>query len=295
MKLALGTAQFGLAYGVTNPAGQVAEPEVQRVLNWACLQGIDLLDTAPAYGDSETVLGRCGAATLGYRLVTKALPLAARVTPAQVIRTLEQSFTTLGTSVLYGILLHHATDLFTPGGEAIYAYLQTLKRQQRVARIGVSVYGVDELARVCDHFDVDLVQLPLNVLDQRMATSGWLKTLNARGIEVHARSLLLQGLLAEPAAVPARFARWREAFERLSTCCRASGLSALALALCYVRQLALVDYAVMGTLSCAQLAQCVAACHTPIPSLDWAALAVDDECLLNPSYWAMLPDKGGTV
>ena len=74
MKLALGTAQFGLEYGIANQAGPVPLDEVKNIIRHAALRGIDTLDTAIAYGESESALGKVG--VNGWNVITKlpALP-----------------------------------------------------------------------------------------------------------------------------------------------------------------------------------------------------------------------------
>ncbi|MGP1664729.1 MAG: aldo/keto reductase, partial [Rhodanobacter sp.] len=69
MKLALGTVQFGLPYGIANPGGQIGRDDAGQILALARESGIDTLDTAIAYGDSEACLGAVG--TKGFRVITK--------------------------------------------------------------------------------------------------------------------------------------------------------------------------------------------------------------------------------
>lgn len=70
-QLCLGTAQFGLAYGITNAAGQVQEDAVAPLLLQAQEARIGWLDTAQAYGNAEAVLGRQLPAAHGFRLISK--------------------------------------------------------------------------------------------------------------------------------------------------------------------------------------------------------------------------------
>lgn len=85
--------------------------------------------------------------------------------------------------------MHRADDLFVPGGERLMAALTDLKQQGLVAKIGVSVYNAEQIDQVLDRFAIDLVQLPISVLDQRLLRSGHLRKLKSAGVEVHARSV----------------------------------------------------------------------------------------------------------
>ena len=132
-QLCLGTAQFGLSYGITNQQGQVPEGEVRRILNRAALSGIHLLDTAQAYGTSELLLGRCWPAESPRRLISK---LPAGSLPPSWEDSLIASLKNLQASNLHGLLLHRASDLLEKNGGSflngwrvygIVAWLTTLE------------------------------------------------------------------------------------------------------------------------------------------------------------------------
>ena len=202
MELGLGTVQFGLDYGVSNKEGKVPPGTVKTLLDIAYENGIRVLDTAAAYGDSEQVLGDTVTDGKSFRIITK-LPGLHKETVTQadissLVNTFRESLRKLKTKSVEGLLLHSPGDLFLPGGQDIYSLLCSFKGQNYVNKIGVSVYTVDELDRLFSQYDFDLVQLPLNVLDQRFVTSGRLSELKAKGVEIHVRSAFLQGLLLIP-------------------------------------------------------------------------------------------------
>ena len=116
-RLALGTAQFGLPYGIANQAGQVSRKDVSAMLQLAASNGIDTLDTAIAYGESEKSLGQAG--TQGFRVVTKlpALPDDCPQVIPWVSEQVDASFTRLGVSSVYGLLLHRPEQLLRQIGE----------------------------------------------------------------------------------------------------------------------------------------------------------------------------------
>jgi len=223
-QLCLGTAQFGLAYGITNGTGQVSEAAVAQLLDQAEGAGIRWLDTAQAYGNAEAVLGRQLPATHGFRLISK---LPAQPQPGfnpQDADAWEQALVAscqrLGVQGLDGLLLHAPADLQKPGGHHLEAWLLGLRERGLVQRIGVSIYAAQDLEGLNPAL-LDLVQLPLSLFDQRLLQGGTLARLRARGTAIHARSLYLQGLLLTPAA---QWPTWVSAEVRAhqQACCHSS-------------------------------------------------------------------------
>jgi hypothetical protein len=166
--------------------------------------------------------------------------------------------------------------------------LQTIKETGLVSKIGVSVYGPDELEMLVPGFGLDLVQLPLNVLDRRFLKSGWLARLAEQGIEVHARSCFLQGLLlAEARKLPDKFSRWAPLWEMWTAWLRESGQSALQACLGFSQSHPEIHRVLVGVDSEQQLQEIVAAAQAPyIPPPP--GLYSDDLDLINPSRWNLL-------
>lgn len=283
--ICLGTVQFGLPYGVTNRAGQVPEDEVSRVLHLAAASGIDLLDTAQAYGTAESVLGRCWPAEAPRRLISK-LPAG---TPSESWEaSLINSLQRLQTPNLDTFLLHRASDLLAADGENLLGWMEGLCVRGLVERIGVSIYESVELEGLpLDRLQV--VQLPLSVYDQRLIHDGTVARLKDLGIAVHVRSVLLQGLLLQPPvqwpghlspAFRCHHARWLENMHR-------EGLCPLAGALGFLRGCENVEAVLVGVLSSEELAQILeawsqAAVTPPKETLNWAWWNKTD---LDPRCW----------
>ena len=193
-QLCLGTVQFGQSYGVTNQGGKVPETEVRQILKMAAESGVNLFDTAQAYGSAEIVLGQCWPTTDSpRRIISK---LAARVDPTNWEDSFNTSLQRLQVSKLDGFLLHRAADLLEPNGEALLDWLEGLRKRELVRRIGVSIYDGSELEYLPLN-RIQLVQLPLSVYDQRLILDGTISKLQQLGIAVHVRSVFLQGLLLQ--------------------------------------------------------------------------------------------------
>lgn len=292
MKLALGTVQFGLRYGVANTTGQPAEAEVADILRHAAHAGVEVLDTACLYGDSEAVLGRCLPADHRFKIVTKT-PKFAGVDGALAATVLKAAFAEscqrLRLPRLYGLLAHDANDLLGSEGDAIWLAMQELQAEKRVILIGASVYNGGQIDALLQRYPIDLVQLPLSVLDQRLIQSGHLDRLVERNIEVHVRSAFLQGaLLMSPDRLPPHLAGLRPCLEHISVYAANLGISPLQAALRFVSGLKQVAAVVCGVDSAVQFDQLAAALEHPETALsadDAAACACSDTQLLDPSQW----------
>ena len=129
---------------------------------------------------------------------------------------------------LYGLLAHDAKDLLGTTGDAIWQTMEELRAEQRVVRVGASVYNGGQIDAMLQRYPIDLVQLPLSVLDQRLIQSGHLDRLAERNIEVHVRSVFLQGaLLMSPDRLPPHLAGLRPCLEQISERAAVLGISPL--------------------------------------------------------------------
>jgi len=286
-RLALGTVQFGLPYGIANQAGQVTRTEAKAMLQLAVNNGIDTLDTAIAYGESETCLGEVG--TQDFKLVTKlALPDGCADVRGWVQEQVAGSLTRLGVRAVYGLLLHRSEQLLGSNGKAFYQALQELKDSGQVQKVGVSIYSPSELEAISKLFCLDLVQAPFNLVDRRLHTTGWLRRLKNDGVEIHTRSVFLQGLLLMPqAAIPNKFAQWGELWKRWHKWLSDYDVSAVQACLSFPLAFSEIDRVVVGADSVNQLEQIIAAAISVSP-VDLPDLHCEAESLINPACWSHL-------
>jgi len=280
MKLGLGTVQFGLDYGIANSAGRPPEAEVKRILERAASVGMTVLDTAAAYGDSESVLGKLLDADQSFKIVTK-VPRAAAVKP-----TFAESLRRLHRTSIYGLLLHDADDLVGPDGDSRFAELAQLRNEGKVQRIGASTYTPEQVDAIITRFPIDLIQVPVNVFDQRLISGDHLARLKAKGIEVHARSSYLQGLLLmEPAQLAPYFAPIRPKLQAFQEAARSAGLTPLQAALGFVLHQPHVDNVLVGVNSVVELEPALAATKLDSVLPDASHFAVNDPAFVNPALW----------
>lgn len=285
-RIALGTVQFGLDYGIANEAGQVSLDEARCVLSLAKENKIDVLDTAIAYGTSEEVLGEVGVD--GFRVVTKlpSLPVDQGDIATWVKDQVGASLKRLANEKLYGLLLHRPQDLLGLNGAYLNQMLANLKNDGLVQKIGVSIYSPDELDDVCKKTKIDLVQAPLNVVDRRLQSSGWLDRLKDDGVEVHTRSAFLQGLLLmERSKIPQKFSRWSNLWDQWHEKLQDSGASSLEACLAYPLSLEQVDQVIVGVDSASQLSEILQAAKNVNEGPDTSFMRSTDLDLINPSNW----------
>jgi aryl-alcohol dehydrogenase-like predicted oxidoreductase len=294
VKLALGTAQFGMPYGIANRSGQLGEAEVSAILHHAAAAGVTVVDTACLYGDSETVLGRFLPSAHCFKIVTKT-PKFSAVAEASVatalITAVSESCRRLNVTSVYGLLVHDANDLLGSCGDIIWQTMEKLRADGCVGRIGVSVYNGGQIDALLLRYPFDLIQLPLSLLDQRLLQGGQLDQLHKRNIEVHARSAFLQGvLLMTPETLPSRLAPLRPSLQEIIWRSALLGISPLQAASRFVSSLPQVSAVVCGVDSLTHFNQLVTVFSKIGPSLsdcDVVACACSDERALDPSQWLM--------
>lgn len=187
MKLALGTAQFGMDYGINNPRGKIPKKEVFKILASALRNNIDTLDTAYSYGDSEKIIGEFIKENSTFFKIISKLPPGQE--PSQAI---EESLKRLNLNQLYAYLIHDFNHFLKK--REIWSNLKKFKQQGKVQKIGFSLYYTQEIEFLLEKNIVpDIIQVPFSIFDQRF--SKLFPFLKEKGVEIHVRSTFLQGLI----------------------------------------------------------------------------------------------------
>jgi aryl-alcohol dehydrogenase-like predicted oxidoreductase len=285
-RLALGTVQFGMPYGISNAAGQVPEVQVKAILKAAAGAGIDMLDTAAAYGEAEAIVARV-AADLGQRflIVSKTPPGASIDTVMAAVR---QSADLAAGSGLDTILVHHAADLAGHAGDRLWRALRDLVDQGAARRIGLSASFDDDPRGLAARFAPEVMQVPVSLFDQRLVRDGTLAELVAQGVEIHARSIFLQGLLfarENQLAGPIRHIAPALEARRRTICAR--GATLIEAATGYVLAQPEIGRVVVGLTGLRELDEILAASAAPPHDIPWSELAIDDAIVLNPARWVV--------
>jgi aryl-alcohol dehydrogenase-like predicted oxidoreductase len=284
-RIVLGGAQLGLPYGILNGGETLSREEVARILDTAVGHGIDSIDTAIAYGQSELVIGET--AQNRFNIISKLPPLPSEVPNVSewVHMQIDASLARLKCTSLDALLLHRPQDLVEQHGTELYAAINSLKIKKSIQRFGISIYTPDELEGIIGNFDIDVVQAPLNVFDRRIL--GVIDHLTARNIAVHVRSVFLQGvLIASPKDRPQRFQPWSEHFAQFDKWVHSTGLSAMACCLGFALQQPGVAKLVIGTTSAESLTEIM----NSVPNMNLEVptdLQSSSEQLIDPRIWSV--------
>lgn len=284
-KIALGTAQFGSSYGISNFSGKVKETEAREILELGRNFGITTLDTAIAYGESEKVLGDIGCH--GWDIITKIpeIPSDCGRLSEWISSEVQKSLERLKVDKLYGVLLHHPNQLLSSSGRSIYESLAFLKVRGYVEKIGVSIYNPEQLHKLIENYDLDIVQCPMNIFDMRMQDSGWLERLRRDNIEIHVRSIFLQGLLLmEPAARPSKLASYGRLWMSWDNWLQENNLSALDACVNWISGIPELSRILIGVQSSEQLGQILNISGEKLPNMPAWGDFLDDK-LIDPTHW----------
>lgn len=285
--IALGTAQIGMSYGVANQPGQISRNEAAAILEYAWSSGMDTLDTAIAYGESEIRLGKIGVGR--WKVISKlpAIPEPCPDVDGWVQEMVRGSLERLKTVRLRGLLVHRSQQLLGQRGVALYRALAAIKDQGLVEKIGVSIYSPNELDTLWPDFQLDLVQAPFNIFDRHLVTSGWLTRLSQAGTEVHVRSVFLQGLLLmEASKRPAIFDRWLPLWEQWHRWLDDRMLTSLQACLGFLASEPEIDRVVVGVDSLKQMQEIINNVEAPAV-MPPETLMSEDLDLIDPSRWSV--------
>jgi aryl-alcohol dehydrogenase-like predicted oxidoreductase len=282
-KIALGTVQFGLPYGISNANGQVSESECFKILDTATDSGIDTIDTAAAYGESEKVLGKYILSRKpNFKIVSKLNPNLTDYN--QIEECVTTSLQHLGVDNIYGYLVHDFEKLTSD--LRIWETIQKIKMQGLVRKVGVSVYFPEQIEwLIAQDLKFDLIQLPFNILDQRFKP--YFAKLKEIGTEIHVRSVFLQGLFfMSTIQLDAYFDPIGNYIETLQAYSQKQQISLEEILLHFAIQEESIDKVVIGITKQTELQNNLNAAISS--KVDLAKLPVRPEVpteLLNPSNW----------
>ncbi len=279
-----------MRYGLNSNDHKVEFNKVKDILNFALDNNVNLLDTAPSYGNSELVLG--DAAVQDFNIITKTRCFSKKFIEKKdvdaLVNDLSQSLQLLKRENIYGLLVHNADDLLKPGSEKIFQQLNRFKQQGLVSKVGVSVYTENQIQEIIDRFDIDLIQLPFNIIDWRLVGTGILNKVYSKGIEIHARSVFLQGLLLmERGRIPKKFDRWDNLWRVWDEWLNDNKITALEATIRYAISTHEIKKVLVDDDSKRQLQEIVTSSKGHLPDIP-KELFMSDINLLNPSNWSNL-------
>lgn len=281
-KIVLGTVQFGTNYGINNSSGQVKPDEVATILRIASRGGIKTLDTSSAYGTSEQVLGEVlEKIGLQFNIVSK-YPKG----DGGVRETFKKSLQNLSAESLYGYLVHHFE--FYQEHPEIFDEMRRLKEEGCIKKIGFSLYNALQLQYLLDHqIQFDIIQFPYNIFDRQFEP--WLSVLKAAGVEVHTRSVFLQGLFFKNVTtIEGKLKPLCPYLDQLHNYCQQHGISVEQLAFGYVLGNEAVDGVLVGVDNRFQLERNLEVARLELKEEDVdfiRSFEIKEKELLNPVNW----------
>lgn len=276
-KVALGTVQFGMTYGISFKGERTSPTEVGDILDLAWERGMDTLDTAAGYGKSEEVLGRMGRGR--FKVVSKFTP---EMVEGDLEGVLRKTLSRLRLSSLYGYLAHDARALLDHPEH--WHRLRALREKGLTGRIGYSLYAPETLDALLERgMEPDLVQLPYNIADRRFESR--FPSLRERGVEIHTRSAFMQGIFFMDAGeLPDFFEGFQPYFRLLESACPETADRASAL-LRFCLNNEYIDKVVIGVHDREQLRVNLEGALKEDALPDFTALTMPDDEVLMPYNW----------
>ena len=288
----IGSAQFGLPYGITNSSGQVDFDEVIKILNFSYTSGIRFLDTAEMYGNSIEVLGDYFKNYSHFEVINKFPSQSKDYFIKSDTYKWEDKFINslnkLGVKNIDAYLLHSSYDLKKKGSHFLLDWLISLRERGLVKRLGLSVYDSHELEGI-NLKNFQLVQLPFSIYDQRFLIDGTIAKLKSLGISIHARSIYLQGLILTdssklPDWVDTNIQNHHKSLELLA---RRNNCSLLELCLAFIHSQIFLEGYVVGVCNLAQLKELILCIESNkvVEEVEWKNWAINKSEFINPRAW----------
>jgi len=273
--LVLGTAQWGTPYGVTNQKGRLSDRQIAEIVVFAHEVGIRFIDTASGYGDAEI---RLAPWSKEFEITSKVHGHAPDEIENEVLAALDR----LRLTRLRACLVHDWSTLTEDQSVESLVRLRNLQSRGLIEKIGFSAYDESDLIKGTQSRElIDCIQVPVNVLDQRLLHSPSIKQLKDQGVEVQARSIFLQGLLAARSMAPLGQHPDVKAFH---DACELRNVHPLAASLNFVRGLDWVDQVVIGVTSLDEIKEIAMYWESPVRVKEVIPSSADLE-LVDPRLW----------
>ena len=257
-KLIIGTANFGMNYGISVNQKKLLDKDIIDILVSAEKMGIETLDTAISYGDSIERLGNVGVQKFKIICKIPRIPFDIKNPSDWYKLSVTKVIKKLNINNLEAILLHYPNDLLINKNHKLIQTLLDFKKNKIVNKIGVSIYEKKELEDILKIFKPDIVQCPINIFDNRLTKNNFLKRVSDKSIEIHARSIFLQGLLLQNVnKIPEEFSKFEKLFKKWENWLKLNNLNSLEACIMYTNFISEVTKIVVGINSAVQLKEII--------------------------------------
>ena len=285
-KLVLGTAQFGSKYGVTNN-NYIGVKEGRKIFDFCYKNNVREIDTAIDYSGSEKILGSLD--LKDFKIATKLPKLISQVNNYErwINDEISSSLKKMNLTFFDTLYLHNPRDILGENGLEIYKILKNLKSKQIIKNIGISVYTPKTMLEIINKYQIDIVQFPFNVFDNRFNTELIISELEKKSIKVYLRSIFLQGLLITNSKNHhAYFQKWKPLFIRWETWLYQNNLTAIDVCLNYVLSNFKDAKIILGVSSLEELTEIINSDKNNMPVVP-NDIICDDLELIDPRKWVL--------
>ncbi len=247
-KLIIGSANFGLNYGIKNHFNKLSFEKIKKILKYAEKNKIQMVDTASSYGDAELKIGKVKLKNFKYISKVKITKKKKEDIKQEIHRQFNRTLKNLNQKKIYGVLIHNLLRLNNYQIKSAFEFLYLLKKNKKILKLGFSTYGDYKIKFILSRFNVDIIQTSVNVLDNRAFSKDLLKLYKRKKIKIHARSVFLQGLLiSQKLKAPKKIRNdWKKNKKIWFDFCDKKKSKPIRLALNYVLQKKNVDKIILG-------------------------------------------------
>jgi aryl-alcohol dehydrogenase-like predicted oxidoreductase len=247
-KIILGTVQFGLNYGINNPKGKPAPEQVFEILEYAASKGVEILDTADAYGNASELLGNFNKSNPALFKINTKFKFSKEPLKAQLSMSLDK----LCLDSIETYFYHNFNDFIKH--PELLDQLLVLKQEGLINKIGISVYDNEELRIAILTKEIDAIQFPFNLLDNRYQRGELMKFAKSKGKELQVRSVFLQGLFFKSIeSIPSKLDLFKSELQKIHDMAGECGLAIEMIALLYVLNQNEIDNVIIGVDNLEQL------------------------------------------
>ncbi len=286
MKISIGTAQFGKKYGISNKNGKTKKSEIDKILKIAKQQDINSIDTAQNYLNVENTIGSYN--LNDFKISTKISEIDKeniKTNKDYIYNKIIQSIHNLKIKKIDTIFLHNTNDLLSRNGDKYFEDLIRSKKNKLVNKIGITVYSIKEINEIISNFDIDVVQCPFNIFDNRLVESGMYNVLVEKKIEIEVRSIFLQGLLLMNAEnIPLQFQSFKKIFKLWFEFLENNQISQLGACINFVKKFKKIKRVIIGVENSSQFVEIIKSFNKN-DYIDFPKMSSNQIKLINPNLW----------
>ena len=282
-KIVLGTANFKKNYGIKKK--KLKKSVKKKIIKFSLKNNIIYFDTALNYQNASGLLASI--LPKNKKVITKiAIPKNVKNYFDYIIFKIGKSLKEFETNKFYAVLLHNSENLKNSNNRKIIDALNYLKKIGKIEKFGLSIYSLKELDKFYNFLKPEVIQIPLNLFDQRLLKSKWLKILKKNKVEIHARSIFLQGALLESKLpfkvsenIYKHWIKWKNWQIK-------NKIKSFEACMQFINQQKEVDKIVFGVDNLSQLKQILN--FEVKKKLNFSSLSLDSEEILHPQNWSKL-------